>query len=176
VILLAIALGYCAGGALADRLKQVKPLGVLLLCSGGLTYLVPAFGAEVIAKIIGRHPAEQEIPAIWQKLDPALGSAAVFFVPCLALAALPPALIKCATKRLDRVGTISGLIYAASTVGGIAGVFLSGYFLLELMSLSNIFRVMGLLTVGLGGLCLVVREWLPQEREPGPGQSPKTPP
>ena len=55
-----------------------------------------------------------------RKLDPALGSTLVFFLPCFVLAILSPYMIRLATRSVDRVGTIAGLIYSASTVGSMS--------------------------------------------------------
>ena len=68
-------------------------------------------------------------------------------------------MIRVAAKQLTRVGRTSGLIYAAGTVGSIAGVFVSGYVLIEQMTISNIFRATGVLTILLGVLCLVMDGW-----------------
>ena len=50
----------------------------------------------------------------------------------------------------------SAAIVAANTLGGIAGVFVTGYVLLDVMRISNIFRVMGGLMVLLALICLGV--------------------
>jgi hypothetical protein len=62
-------------------------------------------------------------------------------------------MIRVTTRQLAHVGRRSGLIYAANTLGSIAGVFLSGYVLIEQMTLCGIFRATGVLTVLLGVLC-----------------------
>ena len=45
-------------------------------------------------------------------------------------------------------------------VGSIAGVFVSGYFLIDELRISTIFRIMGGLTIFLGLLCLGMDRWL----------------
>jgi hypothetical protein len=60
-----------------------------------------------------------------------------------------------------------GLIIAASTVGSIAGAFVPGFVLIDRIKVSNIFHAMGALTVGLGGLCLVLDPWLAAQPRPG---------
>ncbi len=160
VILVALALGYYVGGALADRFQRASFLCWLLLPAGVFTCLIPAFASRVITAIILRHPPDTDIPLLWQKLDPAIGSALIFLLPCFVLATLSPYMIRLATKKLAQVGRISGLVYAASTVGGIAGVFVSGYVLIDHLNLSDIFRATGVLTIGLGGLCLLLDRWL----------------
>ena len=72
---------------------------------------------------------------------------------------MPPYMIRLATPRLTHVGRISGLIIAASTVGSIAGVFVSGYVLIDQMKLSHIFRGTGGLTILLGALCFFLDPW-----------------
>jgi len=159
VILIALALGYWVGGALADRFQRISFLAYLLAPAGVVTVFIPDFADLLLNGIIQRHPPDREIPMVWQKLDPALGSALIFLLPCFALATLPPYMIRLATQRLTHVGRISGLIIAASTVGSIAGVFVSGYVLIDQMKLSHIFRVTGGLTILLGALCCVLDPW-----------------
>ncbi len=89
-------------------------------------------------------------------------SALIFLWPCFVLAMLSPYMIRMAAQRLSHVGRISGVIYAASTVGSIAGVFVSGYVLIDLMPLSQIFHMTGALIGVLGIMCLLMDYW-PQE-------------
>ena len=154
VVLIALALGYYLGGALADRWQRLSWLGVLLLPTGLLLFLIPAWAGSIIDWVISRHPADQEIPPLWQKLDPVLGSALIFLLPCVVLATLSPYMIRLSAQNLARVGRASGLIIAASTVGSIAGVFVAGFILIDRARLSVIFMLMGGLTAILGLLCL----------------------
>jgi MFS family permease len=167
VILIALALGYWVGGALADRFQRVSFLAYLLAPAGAVTVFIPDFAEPLMDVIIQRHPADREIPLVWQKLDPALGSALIFLLPCFALATLPPYMIRLTTQRLAHVGRISGLIIAASTVGSIAGVFVSGYVLIDQMKLSHIFRGTGGLTILLGVLCFLLGPWFGERVEAG---------
>src|SRR5205809_6336374 len=122
VILVALALGYAIGGALADRFKRAAFLAAPLCAAGLVTLLIPNFTPALVEAIVIRHPAGAEIPSLWQKLDPVLGSTLVFFLPCFALAILSPYMIRLTARNLDHVGRMAGLIYAASTVGSIQGV------------------------------------------------------
>jgi predicted MFS family arabinose efflux permease len=89
-------------------------------------------------------------------LDPVLGSALVFLMPCVVLATLSPYMIRLATRSLSQVGQSSGFIIGAGTLGSIAGVFVSGFILIDHFRLSSIFRLMGALTLVLGAGCLVL--------------------
>ena len=156
VILTALALGYYVGGALADRFQRVRFLAYLLIPAGVITCLIPNFAPRLMAALIRRHPMDRDIPMFWLKLDPAIGSALIFFLPCFVLATLCPYVIRLAAQKLTHVGRISGLVYAASTVGSIAGVFVSGYVLIDHMGLKSIFRATGALTMLLGLMCLLM--------------------
>src|SRR2546425_10954336 len=131
VTLIALALVYALGGALAVGFQRAGFVAVPLTLAGVAMILFPEFPPPMIDRIVLRPPTNREIPALWKKLDPVLGSTLVFFLPCFVLAILPPYMIRFATRRLERVGTISGLIYSASTLGSIAGVFVSGYILID---------------------------------------------
>ena len=153
VVLVALSAGYYVGGRLADRSQRADILGWLLLCAGVIIAGIPHFAQRLLDWIVLRHPEGEVIPQFWIKVDPALGSAVVFFLPCFVLAMISPYMIRLAAEKLEHVGSVSGKIYAASTVGSVAGVFVSGYFLLDRFELGTIFRSTGLLTMLLGGLC-----------------------
>jgi hypothetical protein len=57
-------------------------------------------------------------------------------------------------------------------VGSIAGVFVSGYILIDHMTVSNIFRTTGVLTASLGLWCLFMDRWFAPE-VPGGGGGPE---
>lgn len=160
VILVALALGYAIGGRLADRFRRMAFLAAPLAAAGIATLFIPTFTPPLIDAIVGRHPAGQAIPPLWIKLDPVLGSTVVFFLPCFVLATLSPYMIRISSRQLEHVGTISGLIYAASTVGSIAGVFVSGYVLIDYLSVPTIFRATGALTLFLAAVSLTADRWM----------------
>ncbi|HYG24166.1 MAG TPA: fused MFS/spermidine synthase [Verrucomicrobiae bacterium] len=168
IILVALALGYGVGGALADKFRRAGFLAIPLTMAGLFILFIPEFTPPLVDAIVMRHPLDREIPALWQKLDPVLGSTLVFFLPCCVLAVLSPYTIRLAATRLETVGAISGLVYAASTVGSIAGVFGSGYILIDYFDISAIFRCTGALVLALAGLSLMMDRWMikPEHRNP----------
>jgi MFS family permease len=167
VILIALALGYAIGGALADRFRRAAFLALPMAVAGIFVFFIPQFTPPLLNAIVMRHPLGQDIPPLWMKLDPVLGSAVVFFLPCFVLAVISPYMVRLTARRLDRVGTISGLIYAASTVGSIGGVFVSGYIFIDYLSVTTIFRATGLVAIFLALLSLVMDKWLAPPEENG---------
>jgi MFS family permease len=167
VVLIALAVGYALGGALADRWQRLLPLAGPLLGAGLLLCLIPNGAPWLLDRIVLRHPLDQPVPPLWQKIDPVLGSALVFLLPCVMLATLSPYMIRLATHSLAEVGRSSGLIIAASTIGSIAGVFAAGFFLIDQMKISHIFRLMGGLTIFLGLLCVPCDRLFVSPTKPG---------
>src|ERR1700685_1334121 len=67
VILIALALGYAIGGALADRFQRAAFLAIPMAVAGLFIYFIPKFSPPLLDAIVMRHPAGQDIPLIWQK-------------------------------------------------------------------------------------------------------------
>jgi len=159
VILIALAAGYFVGGSLADKFQRASFLSFLLIPAGIYTFLIPKFTPRLLEAIIMRHPLDQDIPMIWQKLDPAIGTALIFLLPCFVLAILSPYTIRLASTKISHVGRISGLVYAFSTIGSIAGVFISGYILIDLFRISVIISGTGAMIVILGFWSLLMDKY-----------------
>lgn len=159
VIMVALAVGYYAGGALVDSTGRIVVLAWILVAAGVYTLLVPEISPTVLDWIVMRHPLDREIPPLWQKLDPALCSALIFLWPCVALAMLSPCMVRLTTEHLSRVGRASGLMSSVSTAGNIAGIIVAGYFLLDITAISTIFRIAGVLVILIGMACLAMDRW-----------------
>ena len=160
VILMALSLGYAIGGSLADKFQRTAFLAAPLAVAGIFIFFIPKISPPLINAIVNRHPAGQNISMLWMKVDPAFGSAVIFFLPCFVLAILSPYMIRITARQLEKVGAVSGLIYAASTVGSIGGVFVSGYILIDYLTITAIFRTMGIVVLVLAGLALAMDFWL----------------
>ena len=132
LVMVALATGYYLGGVLSDRWRRLALLVWLLLPAGVYVYFIPVFAPKALVWLVARHPLDQDISPLWLKLDPVIGSALIFLLPCLVLAILAPYFIGLSTRSLAHVGRESGLIFAFSTVGSIGGVFVCGFFLLNI--------------------------------------------
>jgi hypothetical protein len=159
VVMIALAAGYYIGGSLADRWQKARYLSFLLIPAGVMIWFVPNFGAPIMDAILRRHPMGVAIPLLWQKLDPVIGSALVFLIPCVVLAMMSPYMIRLITSSVAQVGRSSGAVIAASTLGSIFGVFISGFVLIDNMKIPSIFQLMGATTIVLALLC-VGFDWL----------------
>lgn len=154
-VMIALGIGYFIGGWLADKTQKTAVLGFLIIVAGLLTVFIPEVSTPVIKYIVERHPLDKPIPAVWQKLDPVFGSIAIFFIPCLVLAMISPFMIRKLSTDVSVIGRVSGFIIAISTAGSIFGVFVSGFLLIDIMRISIIFKMMGLLMLGIGLVCQI---------------------
>ncbi len=122
VALIALAIGYFAGGRWADRAKRTG-LSLVIALAALFTLLIPWITRPVLlaTDALGLRAG-------------AFVSALVLFSPSLILLGMVgPYAIKLATSRLEGVGTSAGSIYAVSTLGSVVGTLLLGFFLFPVL-------------------------------------------
>jgi spermidine synthase len=161
-----LGLGSLVGGRLADRTPRP------LVRYGSLELGVAAFGL-VLPFVFGRlgdvyrglYPQLVEAPAALTMIRFALASAAV--APATFLMGMTlPVLTRHLVRSLDETGARLGELYAANTLGAMAGTLLAGFVLIEFLGLRLTSYVAVALNVlaGLGALVLSRR----QEPTPAP--------
>ena len=124
VTLCSLAIGYYAGGALADRFAVKRLLGMVLLAAGAMLSLA-VLGASTLLR--------------WGlSQGPRLGSltcALALFGPVLvALGMVGPIAVRAVTTDVRRTGHGVGRTYAISTAGSLAGTLGVVFGLLPLLS------------------------------------------
>ncbi len=139
VTMIALAVGYFAGGRWADR-SGGKGLSLILSGAGLLTLLIPlaARGVLLATDPLGLRAG-------------AFVSALLLFFPALTLLGMvSPLAIKQATERLSGVGAGAGSMYAVSTLGSVAGTLLLGFYLFPRLGSREILAAVGALLLALG--------------------------
>jgi spermidine synthase/MFS family permease len=122
VTMIALALGYFAGGYWADRAKRTG-LSLIIALAALLTLSIPWMTRPVL---LATDPLGLRAGAFV--------SALALFSPSLTLLGMVgPFAIKLETPQLNRVGTSAGSIYAVSTVGSVVGTLVLGFFLFPLV-------------------------------------------
>jgi spermidine synthase len=148
VVLLALSVGYYAGGVLADRRPTLVWFFGIILASGLLLIAFDLLG-------------QQLLPALSERLSleagPLVSSALLFLLPALFLGTLSPYAIKLQSLHAPEqgVGRISGQIFFWSTVGSITGSLLAGFVLVPAFGVDRILIGTGLLLCALGVVPLV---------------------
>ena len=121
IVLAGISLGNYVGGRLADRWASARLLGVVFIVAG-LTSL----------GILAVNWVGQLKPDSWPIIAGILFlAAALFLVPSALLGAVSPIVAKLAVRDLSETGSTVGKIYAAGSLGAIAGTFATGFVLIS---------------------------------------------
>lgn len=147
--MIALSLGYALGGRWADRNPKPQGLYRIIFVAACLTFLIP------IGRILSNIGHEGALDISWLNFIIGLfGSLALFFVPMMFLAAASPYLIRLAAKTVGTVGSTSGRIYSISTIGSIAGVFLTTFLCMPYLGVVETLLGYGLLLLVISTLGL----------------------
>jgi spermidine synthase len=139
VTLVALAGGYALGGVLADRRGTPGRLYALILAAGLLVLLVPLLKAPVLKACV---PLGLRAGA--------LVAATVLFGPALMLlGCVSPWVIRLAAREVRSLGRTVGVFYAISTAGSFLGTIGTGFVLVALFTVRQIFFGVGLALVAL---------------------------
>jgi spermidine synthase len=151
VTLVALALGYTAGGWLADRKSSPDYLYAIILASGLMTAMTPLFKVFVLKACI----------SLGLRLG-SLASAFLLFGPALfLLGCVSPYLVRIAAREMKNIGRTVGNLYAISTAGSFVGTVATGFFLIAYLGVNKIFLLAGFLLIALsaGYFILFRRKW-----------------
>ena len=144
IVLAGISLGNYLGGLVADRGGSRRTLGRLLV-AGGLASLavLPLTGTDLVGLV------PRELPVVARIV---LVTGLLFFVPSAVLGMVSPVVVKLTLADLRRTGHVVGQTYAWSTLGSIAGTFLTGFVLIPRYGTRPVIYGVGLLLVALGAM------------------------
>jgi spermidine synthase len=146
VTMTALAIGYYAGGVLADRFPHVQRLYQALLCAGVFLALSCWLSPHALGISEGLGP----------RLGPLL-AASILFGPSLAcLGALGPIATRLLTKDVGHAGHGVGAIYALSTVGSLVGTPLTAFVLIPSFSTEAVLVALAVILGALGAVPLAL--------------------
>jgi predicted membrane-bound spermidine synthase len=150
LILIYLTLGYFIGGRWADRSPYPQTMYKVLLWGAFTAGLVP-LAARPVLRLAANAFDMLEVGILFGSFTAVL---LLFIVPITLLGTISPFAIRLAIDDPSRAGTVSGRIYAISTLGSFIGTFLPALVLTPLIGTTYTFLVFsGFLTlVALGGL------------------------
>ncbi|MBL4624800.1 MAG: fused MFS/spermidine synthase [Flavobacteriales bacterium] len=121
VTMSSLAVGYLIGGRIVDKHKTPTELLLLVLFGTSLTsLLMPFLGNKFMFQFTD-----------WSIELNVLALATIILAPTLILfGCIPQIIIKLFAENSEDAGKITGLSYAISTIGGIAGTFLTGFIII----------------------------------------------
>ena len=126
VVLAGISAGAYAGGWLADRRPAQSTLGWLLFAAG-VTAIAIAPATSILAGDDGLLTSLGIARTLLSRV--VVLAFLLFFLPSFFLGMISPVAVKLAVRDLDTTGRTVGKIYAFSTLGSIAGTFVTGFWL-----------------------------------------------
>jgi spermidine synthase len=135
ITLLGLAVGYFAGGRIADRYPQRNTLLIVLLGASFFTMLM--------------HIVSQRLPLLFSEFDPIFSviiiSLLMILPPLALLGMIPTLLIRYITSKIDDSGSTTGKVFTVSSVSGIIALPLIGFWIIPEFGLTFPSIVIGIL-------------------------------
>ena len=139
-VLVALSAGYWVGGRLADRDPTLAGLCRVVLGAAALLALVP-FVAEPFLRVSVAALDRVEAGAFVGSL---LAVLILVATPVLLLGAVAPYAVRLSVRTVEEAGRVAGRLYAISTLGSLAGVFLAALVLIPLVGTRRTFLTFAL--------------------------------
>lgn len=143
-VLGALALGYFAGGKLADRNQDIRALSLFVFAASVFICITPFISQAVL----------QAGLAFGYEFGPLFASVLLLAVPNVFLGMVSPFAVRVKSRTVRSVGESAGNLYAISTIGSIVGALLSGYLLLPFLGVSESLFLVGALLIVAGTIVL----------------------
>jgi spermidine synthase len=150
IVLVALSAGYWYGGKLADRNPTRTGLYRIVGLSGLLLAAVPFVADPFLGVAVD---ALDSISA-GAFIGSLLGVTALVAIPILVSGAVAPYALRLAVADVSEAGTVSGRLYAISTVGSLLGTFSSALLFIPLIGTQRTFIVYGLALAALAAIGL----------------------
>jgi len=152
-VLVALSAGYWMGGRLADRDPTLRGLCRLVLGAAALLAAVPFVARPFLGRAVDALDAV-EAGAFVGSL---IGVLVLIAAPVLLLGAVAPYAGRLRVARVEEAGRVTGRLYAISTLGSLAGVFLAALVLVPFAGTRRTFLVFALALAAVAALGLARR-------------------
>jgi spermidine synthase len=143
IVLVALSVGYWYGGKLADRDPTRAGLYRIVLLAGVLLAAVPF----VAGPFLGAAVDALDAISAGAFVGSLLAVTVLVALPILVSGAVAPYALRLAVADVAEAGTVSGRLYAISTVGSLLGTFSSALLFIPLIGTRRTFLVFGLVLV-----------------------------
>jgi spermidine synthase len=135
VFLAALAVGYVAGGRVADRWPSPAVFAGIIFLAGALVFLIPVVAPSLLSSLSAAD--------LGSRAGPFAASAVLFFVPGAVMGVIPPFAVRLRAQTVATIGNVAGVLYALSTLGSIAGTLLASFVLLTVWPVWTIVHLLG---------------------------------
>jgi predicted membrane-bound spermidine synthase len=152
-VLVALSVGYWIGGRMADRDPTIGGLCRLVLWAAGLLALVPFVSGPFLRTSVDVFDSA----SVGEGLGSLLAVLVLIAAPVVLLGAVAPYAIRLMVATVEEAGRVAGRVYAVSTLGSLAGVFLSALVLVPFAGTRLTFVAFAVALAGAAGLGLAGR-------------------
>ena len=144
VFMLALSLGYLAGGRWSMQSPSVRRLGGILIVAAATVLPLLLFAEDMLDSVSIAVPDP--------RFGSLLGATLLFFVPTFFSGMVSPYAVRLLVQDRASSGRHAGQLYFVSTFGSAAGTLLTSFYLVLLMEVNHI--LLALLAVSISiGLC-----------------------
>lgn len=121
-ILLALAIGYFAGGALVDRYPSPFIMAAAIAVAAAYLAAIPATADRMIAVVM--HSCGEGPGGILA------AASALLLIPMSLLGMFSPVSVRLLVRSITETGRLAGLMYGVSTVGSVFGTLFTTFVLI----------------------------------------------
>jgi len=148
VFMLALSLGYLAGGRASLRAPSLRRLAMILLAAAAAALPVLAFGDTLLDRLSAAMT------------DPRFGSliaaGLLFFLPTFVSGMVSPYAVRLLVPDRTSAGHHAGKLYFVSTFGSAAGTILTSFYLVLYLEVNQIVLLMLAISLTIGVAALLV--------------------
>lgn len=158
IVMLALSLGYHFGGKLADRNPRVKTILILHLVAGVIFLIIP-FIIHPLASTITQGLQNIGSGAVIIFIGSLILCSVLFAFPLFLLAMTSPFVIRLSEVKPEKIGSISGNVFAISTIGSIIGTFLPTLWLIPTFGTRITIFICAFILLAVSLVGLLKRRW-----------------
>jgi hypothetical protein len=148
IFMLALSLGYLAGGRWSLRHPSLARLGCILLAAA-VTTLPVVLAADGLLDSLSARVSDPRLGSL-------LGAGLLFFVPTVVSGMVSPYAVRLLVADRERSGDHAGKLYFVSTFGSAAGTLLTSFYLVLYFEVDQILWTMLALSLLIGAVaCLL---------------------
>lgn len=133
VVLGGLSIGYWAGGALADRRPSPDLLVAAMTVGATLVLAIPFLDGPVLEWVVSWDPGP--------RANPLVASIVLFGPASVVIASASPLAVRLAASELARLGRTAGRLFSVSTIGSIAGTFVTSFWLVPELGTDQVLGV-----------------------------------
>jgi hypothetical protein len=142
VFMLALSLGYLAGGRWSMQAPSVRRLGAILIVAAATVLPLLLFAESLLDSVAIAVPDP--------RFGSLLGATLLFFVPTFFSGMVSPYAVRLLVQDRASSGRHAGQLYFVSTFGSAAGTLLTSFYLVLIMEVNHILLALAAVSTGVG--------------------------